>query len=310
MSKIVILGPQRYQPTIGQEIETAVPDGDLAVITAGWQERESEMADLDAAVGRPTVNLRLHARAEEIFRDAPEFREAHRNHQNRIKTMQAMYRVKLHNALASVEELKHMADVEEDILEPQVEDALEVVRHLDRHHLETLAEANREFYEERGPKHSSSIMDHHYEVAELIDRSSAVLVAGGHVAVLLNRLRLLKLEGLLRNKPLVAWSAGAMVLCDRVVLFHDSPPQGPGNAEIFEAGLGLYDNMIPLPHASRRLVLDDPVRVSTLASRFSGSACLALNDNTRIDWDGETWHNGTNIKRLTESGSLESWGRS
>lgn len=60
-----------------------------------------------------------------------------------------------------------------------------------------------------------------------------------------------------------------MVLCDRVVLFHDSPPQGRGNAEIFEAGLGLYNNMIPLPHASRRLMLDNTIRVATLAKRFT-----------------------------------------
>lgn len=150
MSNIVILGPQRYQPTIGQEIQSAAPDGKLAVITAGWQERESEMAELDLAVGRETINLKLHARAEEIFRNAPVYREAHRDHQNRIKTMQTVYRIKLKNALATVEELMHMTDVEEDILDPQVEDALDVVRHLDNHHLTTLAEANQEFYDQWG----------------------------------------------------------------------------------------------------------------------------------------------------------------
>ena len=90
----------------------------------------------------------------------------------------------------------------------------------------------------------------------------------GHVAVLLNRLRIFKLEPMLAQKPIIAWSAGAMVLAKRIVLFHDTPPQGKGFAEVFEAGLGLYSNLIPLPHAAKRLQLDNPTRVSIFARRF------------------------------------------
>jgi peptidase E len=60
----------------------------------------------------------------------------------------------------------------------------------------------------------------------LLAASHAVLIAGGHIAVLLNRLRLFDLSAVLRERPVFGWSAGAMVLTSRIVLFHDSPPRG------------------------------------------------------------------------------------
>jgi hypothetical protein len=46
------------------------------------------------------------------------------------------------------------------------------------------------------------------------------------VAVLVNRLRLFGLGDLVADKTVFAWSAGAMAVSERVVLFHDDPPQG------------------------------------------------------------------------------------
>ena len=34
------------------------------------------------------------------------------------------------------------------------------------------------------------------------------------------------------TSPVIAWSAGAMALTDRIVLFHDRSPQGPGHPEV------------------------------------------------------------------------------
>ena len=108
------------------------------------------------------------------------------------------------------------------------------------------------------------------------------MIAGGHAAVLLNRLRLFGLDAMVRDLPVLAWSAGAMVLSEQVVLFHDSPPQGAGNAEILDAGLGRCRGIVPLPRASDRLRLDDPVRVSILARRFTDQACVALDPGSRL----------------------------
>ena len=66
-----------------------------------------------------------------------------------------------------------------------------------------------------------------------------------------------------------------MALGQRVVLFHDSPPQGFGNAEVWGPGLGLYTGVLVFPHAQRRLALEDAGRVAILARRFQPSELRA-----------------------------------
>jgi hypothetical protein len=70
----------------------------------------------------------------------------------------------------------------------------------------------------------------------------------------------------------LAWSAGAMALTDRVVLFTD------GRAETYAYGLGLLPGTVLLPHARRRLPVDDPVRLGALARRFAPARCVVLDD--------------------------------
>jgi hypothetical protein len=48
-----------------------------------------------------------------------------------------------------------------------------------------------------------------------------------------------------------------MALTDRIVLFHDRSPQGFGHPEIYGRGLSVLHNVVPLPHARARLLLDD-----------------------------------------------------
>ncbi|MCA9539646.1 MAG: hypothetical protein KC620_12205 [Myxococcales bacterium] len=64
MTTIALLGPQRLAPTIGEEIARLGLRGPMAVITAGWQEREPEDEELCAAAGVPCKNLQLYARWE------------------------------------------------------------------------------------------------------------------------------------------------------------------------------------------------------------------------------------------------------
>ena len=71
---------------------------------------------------------------------------------------------------------------------------------------------------------------------------------------------------------------------ERVVLFHDHPPQGAGNAELFEAGLGLVPGTVFLPHAATRLALDDPQRVALLARRLAPAAACTLDDGDQLHW--------------------------
>jgi peptidase E len=108
------------------------------------------------------------------------------------------------------------------------------------------------------------------------------VVTGGHVGVLLHLLHVFGLAEMIRP-PLIAWSAGAMALSPRVVLFGDHAPYGHRDAEFHAAGLGLYDHGVPFPHARRRLLLTDPARQELLAARLAPYSGLLLDDGVRLD---------------------------
>jgi hypothetical protein len=74
-----------------------------------------------------------------------------------------------------------------------------------------------------------------------------------------------------------------MALTDRIVLFHDRAPQGPGHPEAYGSGLSLLRDLVLLPHARARLLLDDTSRMAVLARRFSPARCILLEQGTRID---------------------------
>ena len=98
-SAVVLLGAQRFEPTLGAAVAELGVNGRIAIITAGWQERESEDDELTAHLGRRTVNLRLHARGEELFAADPELRAAHRERQDALRHRQDFYRIRLEHEL-------------------------------------------------------------------------------------------------------------------------------------------------------------------------------------------------------------------
>ena len=48
---------------------------------------------------------------------------------------------------------------------------------------------------------------------------------------------------------------------------------------------GVIRDLVLLPHARRRLRMDDPLRMSTLAQRFAPAQCVILDDGVRLDLD-------------------------
>ena len=82
------------------------------------------------------------------------------------------------------------------------------------------------------------IAEHRAEVGALLSDVAALVITGGHVGVLADVLHLFNVAASLRS-PVIAWSAGAMALTDRIVLFYDRAPQGPGHPEVFGSGLGV-----------------------------------------------------------------------
>lgn len=303
MAPIVLLGPQRFARSLGEAVREAGIAGRLAAITAGWQERESEDEELSAHLGGRTVNLAIYARGEEVFAADPELFELHRERQDRLRRLQEVYRLRLSFAKEALRQL-FAREGERELLEPERRDALEALRDLDEHHLRRVRQVRREFHERARVADRPAWRRQVERLERLLARCEAVAIAGGHVAVLLNRLRLFGCERLLRERPIFAWSAGAMALCDRVVLFHDSPPQGAGNSEVLEEGLGFCLNLVPLPHARRRLDLHDPLRMALLARRFAPAAVVVFEDGARLTWDGHAYHAGAGARLVTPEGAL------
>ena len=302
MNRVVLLGPQRLRPTVARVVRNLGIEGRIAAVTAGWQEREGEDAELRDHLGGITINLALYQRAEDIFESDPELFAAHRERQRRLRELQELYRVRLAHGLAAVRELLDRSG-DSDLLRQEREEAFAAVRDLDKNHLRRIEAIHGRFERRLATRDRPVVVRHRKAIAKTIETCGAVALAGGHVAVLLNRLRLFGLVEMLGDRDLLAWSAGAMVLAERVVLFHDSPPQGPGNAEVLEVGLGLGRDLLPFPHARRRLRLDDPQRVTLLARRFAPRLCLTLDEGARVVLQDGRWRASGQVLELSPDGS-------
>jgi peptidase E len=288
---------------VAKALEEVGGDDHVAVVTAGWQEREPEVNALREHIGRHLVNLKLYQRAEEILLEDPALAQGLRERQDRLQRLQTLYRLRLSHALQAAREL--MQRPEEDVLLAEHRrGAIRALRTLDRQHLVQVRKAHLEFDDTWRPLGRPGVARHRERLAQRLRKTSAVVIAGGHVTVLLNRMRMFDVAELFEARPLIAWSAGAMAICERIVLFHDHPPQGPGDAELLGPGLGRCPNLVPLPHARRRLRLDDPQRVALFARRFSPANCVTLDDGAQAAWDGERWSAGRQTYRLTRRGRL------
>lgn len=298
---LVLLGPQRLRPTLRDAVEALGVRGSVATVTAGWEEREGEDTELDAHLSGRTVNLGLFPRAEEVFREDPEVHRAFLARRDAMRGLADVHRPRLHAALEGARDLlarRHAAPEEASLLDPEVAHALEVVRGLDAHHLERVRAIDAQFAAASWAAPGPSVERHRAEVAALLADADVLVIAGGHVGVLLNRLRLFDVLGAHGERPVIAWSAGAMALTERVVLFHDSPPQGRGDAEVYGPGLGLAPGLVALPHARRRLDLDSPARVELLSRRFAPATCVAMDEGARLERVADGWALGGEARAL------------
>ena len=253
----------------------------VATITAGWQEREVDDAELRELVGRRTVNLALHARLLAVYEEDREYAHAERDHEAALAELRELYLVQLDHALSAAYDVARRSDARPRLRERAVTDALRVVRLLDEQHMQRVGDAQQAFYDAWRPQERAAVARHREEIQHVLEGSSALAIAGGHVGELARVLHLFHVAPHLPPR-VVAWSAGAMALTERVVLFHDFVPHGVAQTEVFGAGIGVVPGVVALPHARRRLRVGDPIRMSVLARRFEPARCLVLDDVTRV----------------------------
>ena len=308
--RVVLLGPQR-RPTVEAVVRSlGLPvSGPIATVTAGWQEREPDDGELGRLLGGRDVNLGLYRRWLDVQERDPEYFAGELALGETLGELAEEYLIRLDYALRAVYALQRHAGG--DVLRSEaVVAAIGAVRELDAAHLRRMNEARGEFYGRFAPHARPVIAGHRAQVAAVLREAPALVLAGGHVGVLAGVLHLFNVASSLRagdeRLAVIAWSAGAMALTDRIVLFGDRTPQGPGHPEVHGSGLSLVRDVVLLPHARARLLLDDAARMAVLARRFGPARCVPLETGTRIDvgpdggWPGGTRVLGTDGQMAAE----------
>lgn len=278
MATTVLLGPQRFMTTAGTTLRALEVEGPVATITAGWEEREDQDDELNTVLDGRGRNLRLHHRLFDVLDKDERFAAAALTFRDRHDELLSFYRLRLEGALQTVYAVQRRSSAH-GTAEAALTDAIDAVRRLDDWYSTELKSLYREI-DARAPAAESEVIAwHRGELAGMLADSAALVITGGHVGMLLRTLRLFALP-ISDELPVIAWSAGAMALTSRVVLFHDYAPQGSHEAEVYDRGLGRVPGVIALPHARRRLRLDDRVRCAVLARRFPDHRLLLLDDGT------------------------------
>jgi hypothetical protein len=279
--KITILGPQR-RPTLATVARDLDPAGPVATVTAGWQDRETDDAELDALLDGRSVNLRLYTRWQDLLARDPDYAAAEREYRAARREQRELYLITLDGVLRALHEVARHGG---DAVPAASADAEHVVRLVDERHLARIGEARASFEAKTRPAERDLVAQHRAEVAEVVTVASALVVAGGHVGDLLHVLRLFAVPV---PAVVIAWSAGAMALTERVLLFHDRGLHYPGtqeasHAEFLDRGLGWLRGCVLLPHARHRLRTDVPRRMAELAFRAAPARCVVLDDGVRLD---------------------------
>jgi hypothetical protein len=278
--KTVLLGPQRFRATVGPVIRSVAPEGAIATVTAGWRDRESDTVELDATLDGRGLHLNLYGRLNDVLDSDLPFATAAVAHRDAVDELAGIYSLRLQRALDSVYAVQRRS-VRTDLAESALADGIRVVQSVDQWYLDAVDQLREELWAAAPPEESEPIQRHRAEVAEALGHASALAIAGGHVGMLLRCLKLFEVNPP-PELPVIAWSAGAMSLTDRVVLYNDRGPSGVVGSEVWERGLGRAPLIVAMPHARRRLQMDDPMVLRVLVRRFADARCLLLDDGARV----------------------------
>ena len=305
MLQRILLGPQLPAPNLKTAIDTAqIPEGPIAVIAAAWQEAEADTEELQQQLQRPIVPLELYQRAEVIFADDEKLRKAYRSRQDQLQELQQLYRTRLRQLMKAARQMRRLKG-NSPLLVVERQHATDQVRDLDGHHLSKIQAIYDEYAHELASSSSGQLKEHTDAIHTAMQGCATTLITGGNVLVLLNRLQLFEMQGLLASHHLIAWSAGAMVLSDTIVLYHDRTPLGRRDPEVLGPGLGIIPGFIFLPDARKRLQERDRARVGMYCDRFAPADCITLNNGSLFHFDEQRVHRVENAFRLSSQGDIQ-----
>lgn len=285
--KLILLGPQPRYESLQQALEILGVSDAVGLITAGWETEEQDDGRIRSAIGCPVENLSLFSRTEQLFSDDPVLIQKLRERQDELRLIRDAYNHRLNHLLKAARQIIRNDDPVD--LDAECESSIDMVRQLDRQYFVRTSQIIDRYEAELKTASRPHVRRHRDQIQEILGRVDALLISGGHVAIILNRLKIFGILEMATHLPIVAWSGAAMALSDQVVFFHDSPPQGPGDPEVLRAGMGMFHDLLPLPDARVRLKLDDRARVELFAKRFCDFHCVILDERTLIERTEDTW---------------------
>lgn len=304
MIKRLLLGPQRPVRNLATAVDAAgIPQEPVAVISAGWQEAEGDIDDVKELVRRPLLDLQLYRRAENIFAADKRLAEAYRQRQDRAIELQLLYQIRLRRLLLAAREIMR-SNADPELVAPEVRHAISQLRALDRHHLHRMQSIYADFESEFSSHTSDLLAEHVADINKILTQAPTILLTGGNLIVLLNRLRMFGVHRQLDQHHLIAWSAGAMVLGDLIVLYHDRLPHGRRDPEVLAPGCGVLPGYAFLPDAQRRLRLNDPIRVDLMSRRFAPSVCVTLDSGSQLLLNENQVDAASSARHLTQDGRI------
>lgn len=307
-ARAAVLGPPGETVPLAAALEPFdLPPGPLAAVTVGWREEEGATAPLQREaerLGRSLAPLDLGARARRVFDRDPELSAAHRKLQNGLRAEESLYRERMKQEIAMTHALARIP-VDEEHRRPYMEAAWRGILEADRFHLAGQAALRAEFRAALSPGERPAVRAETGELAALLADCAAALVAGGHVAVIRNRLSLFGLAPLLARLPLAAWSAGAMALSPKVVLFHDHLPFGSRQPEIHGEGEGVLPGAVFFPDARHRLDTQDAEHLAELARRVAPDRAVLLDTGESLTLSDGAWSSPAGIRLLSPDGAVE-----
>jgi len=166
----------------------------------------------------------------------------------------------------------------------EIQQALRTLEANDDHLVDLLREIEQRAFDAAGVTYHPAFRSARERLEARILSANAVLLFGGRLDLLLDGLRFFRLrepmaEALRRGASFVAMSAGAMVLCERVIIYDDLA-ETPRDFQLFDRGLALCRELQLFPHCMERIQTDDPDNLAYLARRFRHHACVGLNQRS------------------------------
>ena len=174
----------------------------------------------------------------------------------------------------------------EHALAQQVQRQVDALVNADDLRANTLRELWAHFLLAAGLEFDGLWQEQRQVLQERLLRSSLIAIAGGDPSTLLTALRFFDLGGVFveavrRGAHVFGSSAGAMVLGQRVIIFHDRrlPRQ---EFLLLDNGLGLSRGVQIFPHVHDRLHTEDPFNLAYLSARFRHRLCVGLNAGSTL----------------------------